>query len=95
MTTEIASCIPGRAVHQYDLLDEVTEATGMTRREAHENIHAFLDQIIELDGEEAVILSRRPIRPDLLTNNPNDQDRYHWLTISDEAADVIRAQFAN
>jgi len=94
MPTVIASHIPGRAVHRYDLLDETTEKYGISAREAHEAIHAFLGQIVDIDGEDAVILDRRPIRPELLKRNRRDLDVYWWLTISDEAAETIRESLA-
>jgi hypothetical protein len=90
MPTVIASLNPGRTVHSYDLLDEIQESTGLNRAEAHATIHAFLSQIADIDGEEAVILAQEPMRPELLENNHNDLDVYHWITISDDAADSIR-----
>ncbi|MGK5530837.1 hypothetical protein [Streptomyces sp. URMC 129] len=82
MPEEIASHIPGRAVGCYDLLDELTEAYGLPRQQVHEGIHALLDQLVELDGEEAVVLDRR-----------RDRDPYWRLTISDDALDAIREHY--
>ncbi|MEU0940281.1 hypothetical protein [Embleya sp. NPDC005971] len=93
MSVEIASHIPGRTVHPYELLDEMRKYVG-SDREAHDSIHVFLNQIVEIDGEENVILSTRPIRPELLESNPQDLDVYHWITISDDAAQDIRDAFA-
>lgn len=90
MPTEIASHIPGRRVHGYDLLDEITERHNLSDRKAHDAIHAYLEQLIQDDGEDVVILDRRPVDPGLLESNPNDRDVYWWLTISDDAAEAIR-----
>ncbi|MEU3990147.1 hypothetical protein AB0F24_17520 [Streptomyces platensis] len=90
----VASNIPGRSIHPYDLLDEVMEQTGMGKREAHDSIHALLDQLAADDGEDAVILHREPVRPELLKSNPSDVDVYYWLTIRQETADLIREALA-
>nr|BEK68871.1 hypothetical protein KPHV_60980 [Kitasatospora purpeofusca] len=90
MPTEIASHNPGRALPVYDLLDEITDATGMNRVDAHAAIHATLDQIVDIDGEDNVILGQRPQRPDLEQHNPNSLDRNSWITITDTAAQEIR-----
>lgn len=87
---EVASMIHGRTVYDYDLLDEVMAGGDFTRTEAHEAIHATLADLVDLEGEDAVILSRRPINPELLGANPHDLDVYHWLTISGDAAQAIR-----
>lgn len=93
----VASHVPGRSIHSYDLLDDVMEATGLGKREAHEAIHALLDQLVADDGE-TVILQREPVKPGLLKSNPGQADVYYWLTIRQEAADMIRealtAQYA-
>ncbi|MFD5564542.1 hypothetical protein [Kitasatospora griseola] len=89
MTVDFASRIPGRSIHTYDLLDEAVDTYSLSRETAHEAIHGFLQQIIEIDGA-GVILERAPIRPDLAANNPNDRDVHYWLTVSDETADAIR-----
>ncbi|MFD1832392.1 hypothetical protein ACFSJS_22490 [Streptomyces desertarenae] len=97
MATEIASNIPGRTIHPYPLLDEIAERHNLSDREAHEAIHAMLDQIADIDGD--VVLEQRPIRPELLESNPHDLDVYWWLTVSDETAQEIRdalaAQYEN
>lgn len=90
MPTVIASLNPGRTVYSYDLLDEIQESTGLSRANAHATIHQFLSQITDIDGEENVILAQEPMRPELLENNTHDLDVYHWITISDDAADGIR-----
>lgn len=92
MTTTIASNIPGRAISSYDLLDELQERHGLTRRETHEGIHAYLDQLAGL-GDNPVV-DQQPMRPELLTSNPQDVDVYYWITITDEAAQDIRDSFA-
>lgn len=94
MTTTIASHNPGRTIHDYDLLDEITDTYKLNRKEAHDGIHAFLSQITSIDGDDDVILDRTPIRPELLLDNPRDLDIYYWLTISDDATEVIRESFA-
>ncbi|MET9396270.1 hypothetical protein [Kitasatospora sp. NPDC002965] len=91
MPTEIASLNTGRALPCYDLLDEITDATGTSRSDAHAAIHALLADIVGIDGEDAVILSQRPQRPDLVQSNPHDLDIDHWVTITDDAAQTIRA----
>ncbi|MFH9426029.1 hypothetical protein [Streptomyces sp. NPDC017529] len=88
----IASNNPGRSITTYDLLDEVTEKYGMGRREAHEAIHATLEQLIDLDGRDAVVIDEQPMRPELLKANPHDVDVYYWITIREEAAETIREQ---
>ncbi|NGO69301.1 helix-turn-helix domain-containing protein [Streptomyces boncukensis] len=86
---EIASIIPGRAVHSYDLLYEVIEATGLSRQEAHAAIHAMLADL----GDDAIV-SRRPMRPELLTDNPRDRDVYWWLAVTEETVTTIREAIA-
>lgn len=93
MSTEIYDDFPGRSFSNYDLLDEVTEKYGIDRREAHESIHAFLSQIVDIDGD-GVILKREPVNTQLLQDNPRDLDIRHWLTISDSAVTDIRNSFA-
>lgn len=94
MTTTIASQNFGRAIHHYDLLTEIAERHGMTDRDAHDAIHAAVEQLIQLDGEDAVIISRQPIQPELLDYNPHDLDRYEWIEITSEAANAIREAIA-
>lgn len=89
MTTDIYSQNHGRNLSTYDLLDEIQEQYGLDRTEAHDAIHAMLTGIIEADGDH-VILDRRPARPELLDDNPADNDIDHWLTISDATAQEIR-----
>ncbi|MFI0900544.1 hypothetical protein [Streptomyces sp. NPDC020983] len=92
MTTTIASQNHGRAIHNYDLLDELQDRYGLTRRETHDAIHQFLD---DLDGlGDDVEVSRTPIEPGLLKHNPRDLDVYYWVEITDAAADSIREAFA-
>jgi hypothetical protein len=93
VSTEIYDNVAGRSFSTYDLLDEVTEKYALDRREAHESIHAFLDQIIDIDGD-GVILQCEPVNPTLLQSNPRDLDIRYWLTISDDAVDAIRDSFA-
>lgn len=94
MSTDIYTGKTGRAISNYDLLDEMQERHGLDRREAHESILAFLSQVADIDGEETTIEGSRPVRPELLKSNPGDLDIDSWTTISDEAADAIRAAFA-
>ncbi|WP_435246319.1 hypothetical protein [Streptomyces sp. NRRL F-5630] len=94
MSTEIYSRTRGRSFASYDLADEAQEKYGLGRHEAHEAVHALLEDIISIDGEDAVILDRRPVAPELLTHNPNDLNVDHWLTITDAAAEDIREALA-
>ncbi|WP_282797359.1 hypothetical protein [Streptomyces sp. CC224B] len=80
---------PGRSISRYDLLDEVEDRCGLGTREAHEAIHAHLDQLIADDGEDEVIIARVPIRPELEAANPHDLDRRQWLVIRREYAETI------
>lgn len=91
----IASINPGRSIATYDLLDEVMEKSGMDRRTAHESIHNLVDQLIDIDGQDAVVIDRQPMRPELLKANPHDVDIYYWITIREEAAAAIREQLAD
>lgn len=93
MSTDIYSGKPGRTIGTYDLLTEITDTYGLDLREAHDSIHAFLDQIVGIDGD-AAILATTAVRPELLTSNPHDLDVDYWLTISDGTADGIRAAIA-
>ncbi|MEV7804970.1 hypothetical protein AB0O28_18675 [Microbispora sp. NPDC088329] len=93
MTIEIASLREGRNAPAYHLADEIADAHGMSRSEAHAAIHAMLGQIAEIDGD-GVILARRPQRPELLKDNPHDLDIDWWLTISEDTADQIREAIA-
>lgn len=88
MTTEIYSHNPGRNLAHYDLADELSERHGLSLRETHDGIWAYL---ADLDDAE---ISRRPVNPELLASNPNDRDVYYWITITDDAADIIREAFA-
>lgn len=92
MTTTIASNNPGRSIATYDLLDEITEQFSLNRRDAHESIHALLDQLVADD--DTVVLEQTPMRPELLKSNPADVDVDYWITISDDAADIIRESIA-
>ncbi|GAA4688232.1 hypothetical protein [Streptomyces youssoufiensis] len=94
MSTVISSLRPGRTIHPYPLLNEIVERYGVSRSEAHEGIHDFLGQIVDIDGEEAVILGQEPIQPHLLRDNPRDLDVDYWVTITDEAAETIREAWA-
>lgn len=93
MSTDIWDQDPGRSISAYDLLDEVQERHGLSRREAHDAIHAMLTGIVEAEGD-GVILDRRLARPELGADNPNDRDVRYWLTVSDETADEIREALA-
>ncbi|WP_236241178.1 hypothetical protein [Streptomyces sp. CC228A] len=93
MTTEIYAQTHGRTIATYDLLDDIQEAHNLSRQDAHNAIHAMLDDLIAADGE-GIILHRRPARPELDAYNPSDLDRDHWLVISDETAQEIRDALA-
>lgn len=90
----IASLIPGRAISRYDLLGEIEDQYGLSTREAHEAIHSALEQLVDIDGEDQVIIARTPMRPELLKSNPQDRDVYYWLTVRAEAVDEIREALA-
>ncbi len=90
----IADNFPGRSITRYDLLDEVEDQYGLNTREAHEAIHAFLQNLIEVDGEEQVVIARTPQRPELLKSNPGDVDVRFWLTVRAESVDEIREALA-
>ncbi|MFJ5819315.1 hypothetical protein ACIQGT_36305 [Streptomyces sp. NPDC093108] len=94
MSTEIYNQNYGRSISSYELLDETRETYGLSRQDAHDAIHAMLSGIIEIDGEETVILDRTPGRPELLTSNSQDVDIDQWITVSDETADAIREALA-
>lgn len=95
----IADDSPGRSVARYDLLDEVEERHGLGTREAHEAIHAVLQQLFDIDGEDEVVIARTPQRPELLKSNPNDVDVRYWLTVRaesvDEILEALTAQYAD
>lgn len=89
MTTEIFCQTHGRALVGYDLLEQVQEACGMERREAHDSIHAMLDDLVQDDA--GVILDRVPVRPELEVANPHSLDRDTWLVVSDDTARTVLA----
>lgn len=91
MTVEIYAGFEGRAIEGYELLDEMIDRYALDRRDAHESIRTFLGQLAE---DENVILDRRPVRPALLTANPNDLDITYWETVSETTAEQIRDAFA-
>ncbi|MFT2014578.1 hypothetical protein ACMA1D_01835 [Streptomyces sp. 796.1] len=94
MSAVISSLNPGSAIYPYPLLEEIMSTYDVSRSEAHEGIHILLGQIMEIDGEEAVILRQEPIEPNLLHDNPRDLNVYYWITITDDAADTIREAWA-
>ncbi|MCY0923446.1 MULTISPECIES: hypothetical protein [unclassified Streptomyces] len=94
MPVMITSINYGRAINTYPLLDQIQEQHIPNRAEAHAAIHAHLEELIQLDGEDAVIISREPISPLLEISNPLDRDKYYWLTITDEAEQAIRDAIA-
>lgn len=89
---KICDNFPGRNIARSDVLDEVMEASGLGMREAHEALHAYLDQLSDLDGREQVVIDTVPIRPELETFNPNDLDRRRWLIVRREYVDLILEQ---
>ncbi|MFE2563095.1 hypothetical protein [Streptomyces mirabilis] len=91
---EICDNHPGRSITGYDLLDEIEERYGLSRREAHEAIHAALQQLIDIDGEDQVVVARRPQRPELLKSNPHALDVRYWLVVRAESVDEIREALA-
>ncbi|MGW1174541.1 hypothetical protein ACWD4P_12575 [Kitasatospora sp. NPDC002543] len=94
MTTDIYSHTGNRTIATYPLLSDVQTITGLDRDQAHNLIHATLDQLIAEDGEDNVIVTQRPDRPKLAANNPRDLDVTHWTTITDDAAEFVRATAA-
>lgn len=90
----IADDFPGRSITRYDLLDEVEDQYGMSTREAHEAIHAILQQLIDIDGEDQVVIARAPQRPTLLKSNPGGVDVRYWLTVRAESVEEIREALA-
>jgi hypothetical protein len=94
MSTDVYTGSTGRAISTYDLLNEMQNTYGLNRHQTHESILAFLTQIIDIDGEDAVVEATRPVRPELLENNPADVDIDYWTTITDAAAGNIRDAFA-
>lgn len=90
----IADDFPGRSIARYDLLDEVEEQYGLSTREAHEAIHAVLQQLFDIDGEDEVVIARMPQRPELLTMNEGGVDVRYWLTVRAESVDEIREALA-
>ena len=90
----IADNFPGRSIARYDLLDEVEDRYDLDTREAHDAIHATLQQLIDVDGEEQVIITRTPQRPELLKSNAGDVDIRYWLTVRAESVDEIREALA-
>jgi hypothetical protein len=87
MTTTIFNQNYGRALHSYDLLDRVQDAYGMSRREAHDSIHAMLSGLLEDDSN--LILDTYPARMEREHNNSQSLDRDMWLVVSDETAQTI------
>ena len=68
---------------QYDLLDEVEEHFD-TRQGAHDAIHTYLDQIIYIDGEDEVIMDRKPLK------NASGRVIGETLWVTEETAEAIR-----
>ena len=84
MTTVIACQSPGRPIPAYELLYEMTERYGISRREAHDRIHSFLADL----GYSAIVglTLRRPAWADAGMEDT-------LIEITDEAAEQIRAAF--
>ncbi|MGC5401896.1 hypothetical protein ACPXCP_39920 [Streptomyces sp. DT20] len=91
-TTEIAVTTPGRGLIAYDLCDEVMNTYGLGRRDAHEAITALLQDLTNDDS--GLILDKRPVRPELLRDNPGCIDVDYWVTVSEETTDHIRSALA-
>lgn len=88
--TEIASHHAGRGVPAtYPLLDRVTQRYEIDVEAAHDAIHAYLGQLIQVDGTDAVIRGERPMRPELLENNPHDLDIHRWVDLDPDSVGVI------
>ncbi|WP_017602305.1 hypothetical protein [Nocardiopsis lucentensis] len=70
-------------VANYDLLNEVEDQFD-SRQAAHEAIQAYLSQVIDIDGEDEVIVDRKPLK------NASGRIIGETLWVTPEAADAIR-----
>lgn len=68
---------------RYDLLDEVEDHFD-TRAAAHEAIQTYLSQVIDIDGEDTVVVDRKPLK------NASGRTIGETLWVTEEAADTIR-----
>ncbi|PWV44578.1 hypothetical protein [Nocardiopsis sp. L17-MgMaSL7] len=71
------------AIGSYPLLDEI-EDRFPSRQEAHDAIQTYLGQIIEIDGEEEVVLERKPLK------NASGRVIGETLWVTKDAAETIR-----
>lgn len=92
-TTQIAEHQQGRGGYSYPLAVEVAELLGVAITEANDEVLTMLRQFVDADGP-AIVLDRRPVKPELVGYNPNDLDVDHWLTVSQATADEIREAIA-
>ncbi|EDY53067.1 hypothetical protein [Streptomyces clavuligerus] len=90
MATTVFSLIPGGPISPYPLMNEIVEQYGVTRREAHDDIHAYLTQLYDLDGYDTIVIAEEPVHP----NDPTGRCVAYWLTITDEAAGLVRQAWA-
>lgn len=70
-------------ISNYDLLDEVEDAFD-TRQAAHDAIQTYLGQIIDIDGEDEVVLDRKPLK------NGSGRVIGETLWVTEETANAIR-----
>lgn len=70
-------------IGRYDLLDEVEEHFD-TRQAAHDAIQTYLGQIIDIDGEDTVVVDRKPL------TNASGREIGETLLVTPETADTIR-----
>lgn len=77
------------SVARYPLLERVVERHDLDIEDAHAAILAALDQIIDLDGEDNVIESERPVHPGREHHNPTSLDRPRWVTVTPETVEAI------
>lgn len=75
---EIASVISN-----YDLLNELEDRFD-SRQEAHDAIQVYLSQVIDIDGEDEVVMDRKPLK------NASGRAIGETLWVTPEAADAIR-----
>lgn len=71
----------------YDLLNEVEDHFD-NRQAAHDAIQTYLGQIIDIDGEDTVVVDRKPL------TNASGRTIGETLWVTEEAADTIRDAIA-
>lgn len=74
----------GTEITTSDLADEMATRYDLTVSAAQDAVTTYVQQIVELDGEDATIVSREDYR------NGHGQ----WVTLTADAADAVREAFA-